>query len=90
MSPGRKQRGCMDQDANHATDERAIDTDVLQVATNLRFNLPADFLCIPAFHNLGDQRRDLAPIAHNQRVGEVQLPRVQLMLNRRLPPQALA
>ena len=46
--------------------ERPVDTDVLQVAANFCFNLSTDFLCIPAFHDAGDDDRDLAPIAHHR------------------------
>src|ERR1700674_1957048 len=90
LSRNHKKHCCMEQDADRATDERTVDADVLQVATDLVFNFLADFFRIPAFHDLGDQCRDLVSIATNYRVGEVQPPRVQFVLDSGLIPQSFA
>ena len=66
----------MKQNPDDAPYECPVDADVLQVAANLCFNLPTGFLGIPAFHDAGDERRNLAPIAHHERVREIQPPRV--------------
>ena len=73
-----------EQHTDRAAHERAVDPDVLQIAANFRFDLPAHFIRVPAFYDVGDQHRQLAPIAHDQLVGQREPPGVQLVLNRRL------
>src|SRR5882762_10353373 len=53
------ERGSMKQHACHAANRRAVDTIVSQFTLDLRFDLPGDLLCVPAFHDLADQRRQL-------------------------------
>lgn len=64
-SPHDDERGSMKQHARHAANQRAVDTDVLQITPDLRFDFPADFPC-EALLILRDDRRVRDAIAATQ------------------------
>ena len=86
----RDQRDRVNQHTDHAADKRAVDPHILQVTADFRFDLPAHFVGVPAFDDLGDQRRQQVPIAHDEFMREREPPGVELALNRRLAADALA
>src|SRR6266478_258451 len=69
----------MEEQADRAADQRAIDPYVLQIPADLQLHCPADFFGVPALHHIGDQAGYLVTEAHDHLMYGVQPPLIELL-----------
>src|SRR5260370_7667257 len=62
------------QYADAATDQGAIETDELEVLADLELDLFRYVLRVPAFHDIGDEQQDLVPLTQHPRLQPPQAP----------------